>query len=273
MATSAYLTSDFIISTTVNLWTELKHSRPLIQCITNTVVQNLTANVLLAAGASPAMIDTPWEASIFIEYADALLINLGTLENTQQLAIPQATQNAQRNNKPWVLDPVGIGVLPVRTRLAKELLAYQPSVIRANASEIIALGGGEPIGAGIDARESVLAAQAFAEELASKHNTVVAVSGAVDYITDGDRLITCNNGDSIQSFVTGSGCSLGALIAAFTSLSDDALLATAAAHICFGLAAQRASNQVRGPGTFSPTFIDELYLLDQKAIRSGAKVQ
>ncbi|MFC5370289.1 hydroxyethylthiazole kinase [Arcanobacterium bovis] len=274
MTAQAQPTTSYFVNHAISTWNLIRSERPLIHCITNTVVQNFTANVLLATRSSPAMIDIPWEAGEFARYASASLINLGTLAPAQQISVHEAAASAQAHGRPWVLDPVGIGVLPVRTRIAHELLTYHPTCVRGNASEIIALAGGDSSGAGVDSRESVIAAQAYAEDLAAHHNTVVAVSGPCDVITDGDRTIFCSNGHEWQSIVTGSGCALGAFIAAFLAVEETSnLAAVVAAHICYGVAAERAAACSSGPGSFVPAFIDTLYSLDDDAIAAYAKVQ
>ncbi|NKZ34519.1 hydroxyethylthiazole kinase [Rothia terrae] len=240
-----------------DVWKALPTHNPLVQCLTNTVVQGFSANVLLAAGASPAMVDVPGEAGDFAAISSATLINLGTIGTSQQLAIPEAAQSAHHSQTPWVLDPVAVGALKVRTRLAHELLNYRPTVIRGNASEIIALCGGAAA-RGADSTAQVQDAHGSAIELAKKHKTVVAVSGSADFITDGERHYQCANGHAIQTKVTGSGCALGAGIGACVSVTEDTLWGTVAAHAVYGIAAQQAQEVSAGPGTFAANFLDAL---------------
>lgn len=256
----------------VEVWEKLNDTTPLVQCLTNTVVQPVTANVLMAGGCAPAMIDIEGEAGVFASIASAVLVNLGTLAPSQQIAIPEATAAALGAGTPWVLDPVGIGALPVRTKLAQDLLRDKPSVVRGNASEIIALAGGIG-GRGVDSTASVDEAREAATRIAREVGTVVATSGEIDFITDGERSIECANGDPMLTLVTGMGCSLGAYIAAFTSVSEDALIAAATAHACFGLAAQRAVEQSSGPGTFSVFFLDELANLTPETLLEGVRLR
>lgn len=255
----------------IESWHNLQENTPLVQCITNTVVQSFTANILLAAGASPAMVDIPGESADFARVASGLLINLGTINVSHQLSIPEAAQAAFEVGTPWVLDPVAIGALKTRTRIAHELLQYRPTAIRGNASEIIALAGGEG-GRGTDATASVEAAAESATQLAREYGSVVAVSGSVDLITDGETSIECANGHEILTRVTGAGCSLGACVAAYLSTHENPLIATAAAHATFEVAAEKAQAKSQGPGTFAVNLLDELSLLTADSLQESVKL-
>lgn len=134
-----------------------RHS-PLVHCMTNDVVQTFTANVLLAIGASPAMVIDPDEASQFAAIADALLINVGTLTFERAAAMRAAARSAQQAGKPWALDPVAVGALTLRTEFCRELLALQPAAVRGNASEIMALAGMSGGGRGVDTTDTAAAA-------------------------------------------------------------------------------------------------------------------
>lgn len=154
---------------------QLRQQAPLVHCLTNDVVQTITANTLLALGASPAMVVEPQEAAQFSAIADALLVNIGTL--CQQRAA----------GTPWVLDPVGVGALHYRTDFARRLLTLQPAAVRGNASEILALAGIAPAGRGVDSGDDSLQALPAARALAKECGAIVAVTGALDLITDGNR--------------------------------------------------------------------------------------
>lgn len=251
---------------------QVRSTTPLTHCVTNTVVQPLTANVLLAAGAAPAMVEMPGEAGVLASVANAVLINLGTINAQQVDGIREAAASAHENGTPWVLDPVAIGALPIRTALAKELLAFKPAAIRGNASEIMALAGGEG-GRGVDSTASVDDATAIARDLAREVGCVVAVSGPMDYITDGERAVECANGDALLTLITGAGCSLGALVAAYCGANEDKLVATAAAHTVVGIAAERAARECAGPGSFQVGWLDGLSQVDAQVLAEQAKVE
>ncbi|WP_216699308.1 hydroxyethylthiazole kinase, partial [Arthrobacter sp. H14] len=196
----------------------LREATPLVQCLTNAVVTNFTANVLLALGAAPAMTDIPTEADPFARMASGVLINVGTPHKEQRTGMVEAARAAGEAGTPWVLDPVAVGVLPVRTALASVLLRHAPTAIRANASEVMALAGAGQGGRGVDAVDTAESALDAASALARQHGAVVAISGATDLITDGTDTIRLSNGHPYLTQVTGGGCALGAVTAAFLAL-------------------------------------------------------
>jgi len=288
----------------------MRSAAPLVQCITNHVVTNITANVLLAQGASPAMVDIPVEAGLFARIASGLLINLGTPTSEQRDAAREAAAAASEAGTPWVLDPVAIGALPVRTELAHELVALRPSVIRGNPSEILALAGAGAGGRGVDSVAGADDALEAARMLARQHGSVVAVSGAVDLVTDGERVARLANGTELLTLITGGGCALGATIAAYLSVAHDGDLFeatvaavtnyTVAAEVAAGVAAEVADGALEsdtdsghkpttsnaadsgaenlsdlrarrpGPGSFAVAFIDSLHALDAATVADRA---
>ncbi|WP_026909614.1 hydroxyethylthiazole kinase [Patulibacter minatonensis] len=241
--------------------TALRSASPLTHCITNVVVSNVTANVLLATGASPAMVHAPEEAADLARIAGGLLVNLGTVTAEQGRAAHVAVAAANEAGVPWVLDPVAVGPLPMRTALAHELLALRPAVIRGNASEVLALAGGAG-GRGVDATTGPEAAIGAAEELARTTGAVVAISGPVDHVVSGDGILRVPGGDELLTRVTGAGCALGALVAAFLAVAPDPVRAATAAHAVLAVAAERASSASRGPGSFAVGLLDELSRLE-----------
>lgn len=238
----------------------LRRRQPLVHCLTNIVVAQWTANVLLATGASPAMVDNPHEAGSFAALADAVLVNLGTPYDDTVAAMSLAVAGAAAAGTPWVLDPVGAGALGWRTGLARDLAGSAPAIVRGNASEILALAGGAG-GKGVDTVDSPQSALVAARRMAREHGVVVAVSGAVDHLTDGARVIRVANGDVLLTKVTGVGCALGALMAAFCGVVDDALLAATAATATLTVAAEAAAAAGQGPGTFAVALLDALAAL------------
>lgn len=235
----------------------LREKAPLVQCLTNIVVAGWTANVLLAAGAAPAMVDNPEEAGPFAAIAGGVLINLGTPYSETVTAMHRAVDAATEAGTPWVLDPVAAGALAWRTEIAGKLLAAGPTVLRGNASEVMALIGGKG-GKGVESVDSPEAASSAAQELARLHGTVVAISGPVDLLTDGNRVARISNGHPLLTKVTGVGCALGALMAAFAAVVDDPLLAAAAATAMLTVSADRAAERAGGPGSFAVALLDEL---------------
>jgi len=233
---------------------------PLVQCLTNEVTTNLVANTLLAVGASPAMAAVPGEAEQLATTAGAVLANLGTPGPDLRACLEPAVTAARRAGVPWVLDPVAVGVLSVRTRLAEELLAARPTVVRGNASEVRALAGLASSGHGVDARDGVDEARAAAVGVARTTGGAVAVSGAVDLVVAGGTVVRVRAGDRLLTAVTGAGCALGGLAAAFASVADP-LTAAVGSSLVLGVAAERAAAGARGPGSFQVALLDELYRL------------
>jgi len=241
-----------------NIAHQVRQSVPLVQCLTNSVVTGLTANVLLASGCSPAMVDIESEAGEFAAVASAVLLNLGTLGGGQPQAMREAARAATEHCTPWVLDPVAVGALSIRTKLAHELLELAPTVIRANASEIVALAGVPVSGRGTDTTIDVEQARDAACLLNERTGAVVAVSGPEDLIIGSHRASWISGGSALLTRMTGGGCALGALVAAFISAHEDPFDATVAAHVVYGMAAQRAEHIAHGPGSFAVALLDEL---------------
>lgn len=239
--------------------TKLRASSPLTHCITNLVVTGFTANVLLAIGASPAMVVASEEVEEFAALADGLLVNVGTVTTSDAEAMNKAARSARSAGTPWVLDPVAVGPLRFRTELVVRLLDHKPSIIRGNASEILALAGGSGGGRGADSTSESFEAVQAARELAHRAGSVVAVSGAVDYVTDGEDVIAVPGGHELLTRVTGSGCALGAVMAAFLGVSHSPLDAAVAASAVFAAAGERAAAESEGPGGLAVTLLDELH--------------
>lgn len=255
----------------------LREAPPLTHCITNAVVTGFTANVLLALGAAPAMVDIVDEAGMFAGIASGVLINLGTPTPEQRAASLEAVAGATASGTPWVLDPVAVGALPVRTALAHRLIEQRPTAIRGNASEILAVAGLSAGGRGVDATDSTDAAADAAVALARRTGSVVAVSGPIDLITDGYRVLRLANGHELLTRVTGGGCALGAVMAAFLGAAreteHDALTAVAAASLVYTIAAERAAASAAGPGSFAVALLDALAAVGADDIRAGARVE
>ncbi|SJN47507.1 Hydroxyethylthiazole kinase [Microbacterium esteraromaticum] len=276
MSASPRLSID-VAAAAAELLPGLRASPPLAHCITNSVVTGFTANVLLAIGAAPAMVDIIGESGMFAQIASGVLINLGTPTPEQRAASLEAADGATSAGTPWVLDPVAIGALPVRTELAAELVSRRPTAIRGNPSEILALAGLSAGGRGVDATDAPDAAIDAARSLAGRWGSTVAVSGEVDLITDGERLIRIANGDALLTRVTGGGCALGAVMAAFLGSARDTdidvLTTVAAASLVYTVAAERAAATASGPGSFDVALLDALAALEPGDVIAAARVE
>lgn len=249
----------------------MRAAAPLVHNITNFVAMNVMANIELAVGASPAMLHGLPEVTEFAALCNALSVNIGTADANWAEAMVQAARVMRRLDRPWVLDPVGIGATQFRKDLCARLLDLRPTVIRANASEILALAGLGGQAHGVDARDTVAAAETAAVQLAGRTGGVVAVSGPVDYVTDGNRAFRIGNGHALMPQVTALGCSLNGVIAAFL-VGQKPLEATVAAMAYYGLAGEIAARTAQGPGSFAVAFLDALANLTPEALSAGAKV-
>lgn len=278
MSDRLYPTSTHpVVADAMRLLKSVREAPPLTHCITNSVVTGFTANVLLAVGAAPAMVDIVGESEMFAAVATGLLINVGTPTPEQRAAGLEAAAGAAAAGTPWVLDPVAIGALPVRTGHARSLVEQRPTAIRGNASEILALAGLSAGGRGVDATDSPDAAVDAARMLATRYGSVVAVSGPVDLITDGERTYRVSNGDELLTRVTGGGCALGAVMAAFLGAARGAqlspLTAVTAATVFYTIAAERAAALAAGPGSFAVAFLDELAATTPADLADAARVE
>jgi hydroxyethylthiazole kinase len=237
----------------------LRAESPRVHCITNAVAQNFTANALLAVGCVPSMTLDREEVGAFAASAQALLVNLGTLDAERRAAIEIAVKAAAENGVPWVLDPVFIDRSPQRAAFARALLDSGPRAVRLNGAEFGALSGEEP---------SPGALSAFARD----NNIVTALSGETDLVADGARLMGIGNGDALMTRVTAMGCAASALTAACLAVEPDAFTAVAAGLLIIGVAGERAAEQAQGPGSFAVAIIDALYRLDAATLKTRARV-
>jgi hydroxyethylthiazole kinase len=252
---------------------KVRERRPLVHNITNFVAMDLSANALLAIGASPAMIHAVEEAPEFTRIASALVVNIGTLSSLWVTAMRSSAAAARNAGKPWVLDPVGCGATGYRTQVARELAAMKPTLIRGNASEILALAGSsEARTRGVDSTATADAAREVAADVAREYRCIVGVTGAVDYVTDGDRTLAVHGSDELITRVTATGCALSSIAGAFLAVEADPLTATAQAFALFGAAAQRACAGAPGPGTARMRLLDELYGIDEPALRERVRI-
>ncbi len=250
----------------------LRSHSPLVHCLTNQVVKNFTANVLLALGAAPAMVEDPGEAGEFASVASGLLVNLGTLSREQIQAMDNAISSARKINTPWVLDPVAVGGLSLRTDFARKIISSSPAIIRGNASEIIALAGQDGGGRGVESGRSSEAALEAARSLSRKTGAVVLVTGKTDYAISGAKEIAIANGHPLLTRVTGVGCAMGAVCAATAAVADSPLEAAVASAVFFGVAGEIAARHAPHPGTFAVKFLDALDALNATLLVEYARV-
>lgn len=244
----------------------VKDTNPMAGSITNTVTINFVANAQLAVGGSAAMVYLPDEGEFLALAGGATYINVGTLFPVYEETLPLTAKTLFDNQKPWVLDPVAIGIGSLRTNLLLNFKEYKPSVIRGNASEIIALAGlwgleggnKESKVRGVDSTDEVFKAKGAAVALAKWTGGAVAVSGETDLVTDGKILTYSHGGSHFMEKITGSGCSLGGVIAVYLTATSPFIAALTGTSV-YNLAGKRAAEKTNAPGSFQVHFLDELY--------------
>lgn len=240
----------------------MRATRPLVLNVTNYVVANTNANALLALGASPAMTHLAEDLEELVLFAGALVVNIGTPTRELLEGMLTAGAMAKQHKVPSVLDPVAAGATSVRTEAAYRFLKdCTPAVVRGNASEIMALAGvgGTPKGA--DSTQSADDAVQSARELAKMFECSVSVSGATDYITDGQRTFVVRGGHEMMPLVTGLGCTASALTGAFLCVAESPLIGATQAMAVMAAAGRIAADKANGPGTLQLHFYDALYNL------------
>lgn len=252
----------------------LREKKPLIHNITNYVVMNYTANALLACGASPVMAHAQEEVEEMVSLAGALVLNIGTLTPYWIDSMLKAGKRANELNTPIILDPVGSGATKLRTDSAKRLIdELSVSVVRGNASEVLSLAREGSRTKGVDSIHSVDDAAEAALTLSRELNTTLAITGAVDLVTDGKDIHRVSNGHELMGYVTGTGCTATVVIGAFLAVDQNALTATTTGLAYFGLAGEKAASKVSTPGSFQVGLLDALYSIDEKQMQEGAKIQ
>jgi hydroxyethylthiazole kinase len=250
---------------------ELRERKPLVHQITNYVVMNETANATLALGALPVMAHAPQEVEEMAALAAALVLNIGTLSEDwveSMLLAGKATK------APIVLDPVGAGATRYRTETARRLLAeLDIAVVRGNAAEIAILAGREAEIRGVESISATDAPGELARQAARAFGSVAAVTGPIDHVSDGERVVAIANGHELMGTVSGTGCMATAITGAFLAVKPYAPLEAAAeALVAFGVAGEDAAREVKGPGTFHAALYDALYNLDPATLDGRARV-
>ena len=254
-------------------------TNPMVPSITNTVTQDFVANAQLAVGGAAAMLYLPDECEQIAKIVPSLYVNTGTVMPFYAETLPKTIRVLSENKKPWVLDPVGIGLSKVRTDCLREMKNFKPTIIRGNASEIIALAkfwqlisdtaGGKV--RGVESTEKVSAAKPAAITLAKFIGGAVAVSGEEDLITDGKEVILCAGGSELFTKITGSGCALGGVMAVYLAVATPFIAALLATTI-FNQAGTKAAATVDAPASFKVKFLDELYKLKAEEVAANFRI-
>jgi hydroxyethylthiazole kinase len=253
---------------------ELRQKKPLIHHITNYVTVNDCANVVLAIGASPIMADDLEEVEAITDISSALVLNIGTLNQRTIASMIAAGKKANQKNIPVVFDPVGAGASELRNQTVTRLLEQvKISIVRGNMSEIRFIGGLEASTKGVDASAIDIASSnkngmEIAKNLAHQLNCVVAITGATDMISDGNRTAYIQNGHPMLANVTGTGCMSTSLVGAFAGVTTDYFLAASAGITCMGIAGEMAfaAAGTKGTGSFHTAIIDSISGLNDKRV-------
>lgn len=260
-----------------NLWNNiilLKQKAPLVHNITNYVVMNNTANALLAIGASPIMAHARPEMESMMDICQTLVINIGTLDEYWVDSMILAAQHANKLEKPWVLDPVGAGATAYRDEVLTDLLQLKPTIIRGNASEIMALAKHNTTSTkGVDSSAESNEAVAAARFLVENYKSAVCISGATDIILNNEQEIRLTNGHELMAKITGMGCSATAIVAAFSAVITDKVEAVTSAMALLGVAGELAAQQSKGPGSLQLNILDKLFNLTEEEFYSTLKIE
>jgi hydroxyethylthiazole kinase len=258
------------------LWKHIQNVReksPLVHNITNYVVMNNTANALLAIGASPIMAHAHQEVEEMVNICQALVINIGTLDEYWVVSMIQAAKTAHRLNKPWILDPVGAGATSYRDATLEYLLSFKPTVIRGNASEILALAKlNQEKTKGVDSTAQSNDAVQAAQYLHKKFGSTVCISGETDIVIADGKELRLFNGSALMTKVTGLGCTATAIIGAFIAVTENVAEAAAAAISLLNIAGEIVAKNVEGPGSLQMHLLDKLYNLTQKEFDQHIKL-
>jgi hydroxyethylthiazole kinase len=252
---------------------ELRERKPLIHQITNYVVMNETANATLAVGALPVMAHAPEEVEEMVGLAGALVLNIGTLSRHWVEAMLAAGWAANARDVPVVLDPVGAGATAYRTDTAKRILdEVDVAVLRGNAGEVATLVGVAAEVRGVESVDAGAEAAEVAREAARSLGVVASVTGAVDHVSDGERVAAIANGDPMLATITGTGCMSSAVTGCFLAVAGSPFDAAVEALVAFGAAGEDAARDAKGPGSFHVNLYDALAALDPATLDRRARV-
>ena len=257
-----------------HLLTQVREKSPLVQNITNFVVMNNTANALLALGASPIMVHAEEELEEVLSFCNSLVINIGTLSKPWADNMILAAQIANKLGKPWVLDPVGAGISSLRNETLQALMLLKPTVIRGNASEIIALQNfNRKSVKGVDSTHSSSYALEAGKLLQKETGSIICISGATDYVISDNEITEIKNGTSVMTKVTGMGCTATAITGAFIGLAKHPYQEAVAGVAITSLAGELAAKISKGPGSLQLNFYDILFNLAKEQILGNLKIK
>ena len=265
-----------------NLLENVRERAPLVHHITNYVTVNDCANITLSIGASPVMADDINEVEAMTSIASSLVINIGTLNSRTVECMIKAGKKANEVGIPVILDPVGAGATPYRTKVAKTIMDnIELAVIRGNLSEIKTLYGINTKTKGVDSlydtsiKDELEKGKLLAKDFSKRVGSIIAITGAVDIVTDGKMIYTVENGHKIMSKITGTGCMCSSLIGAYLGTNEDNLLAALSGVVSTGISGELAYESLKegeGTGTFKVKLMDNIYNLSKEVIEKRGKI-
>ncbi|WP_461435874.1 hydroxyethylthiazole kinase [Methanosphaera sp.] len=281
--------SDSILEKSINLIEKLRQESPLTHCITNVVTVRDCANAVLAVGGSPIMANAPEEAEEIVSIANSLVINIGTLTEEQIETMKKSAKQATKMEKPFVLDPVGIGISKIRNETPIDIIKEsKPAIIRGNLSEIKAIAMFYGIldecttAKGVDVADTDIISEDTLEinaqivkNIAEKLDTTIAVSGPIDIVSNGKEVYALKNGNPMMANITGTGCMLGCIMGAYAAIDDSLLAAitsTTVMSIAGEIAAKTATDNNQGTGSFGTYLIDELSKMNPETFKEYANI-
>lgn len=281
--------SDSILEKSINLIEKLRQESPLTHCITNVVTVRDCANAVLAVGGSPIMANAPEEAEEIVSIANSLVINIGTLTEEQIETMKKSAKQAAKMEKPFVLDPVGIGISKIRNETPIDIIKEsKPAIIRGNLSEIKAIAMFYGIldecttAKGVDVADTDIISEDTLEinaqivkNIAEKLDTTIAVSGPIDIVSNGKEVYALKNGNPMMANITGTGCMLGCIMGAYAAIDDSllaAITATTVMSIAGEIAAKTATDNNQGTGSFGTYLIDELSKMNPETFKEYANI-
>jgi hydroxyethylthiazole kinase len=252
---------------------KIRKVSPLVHHITNWVTISDCANIVKFFGGSPVMAHAPEEASEMASIADAVVLNIGTLNNSTIEAMKQALKAANKKNIPVIIDAVGVGATRYRNEKIQELLQHKVAVIKGNTSEIASTAGINVITKGVDTGEVSGDIANIAATFAREKKCVVVVTGKEDICTNGAEITKVKNGSPMMAQIVGTGCMAGSVIGTFCAVEKDYFFATIAGLVCFEIAAEIADKTSEGPGTFKTKLFDKITTLSEISINKMKKIK